>query len=167
MIRRPPRSTLFPYTRSSDLGGEPERERPCEVLDQEADEPLQRAEDRAVDHDRSMRPVVLTRVLESEAVGLLEIELDRGALPLAADGVVELDVDFRSVERPPALVDAVRGAAVLERLLERALRLVPGRVGAQLLLGARRQVEAVGEPEGLREDQLHDIEQLENLLLDL
>src|SRR3989449_7418402 len=68
------------------LGGEPERERPREVLDQEADEPLQRAEDRAVDHDRSMRPVVLTRVLESEALGLLEIELDRGALPLAADG---------------------------------------------------------------------------------
>src|SRR5207247_6699336 len=96
--------------------GKRARERPREVLDQEADEPLQRAEDRAVDHDRSMRPVVLTRVLESEALGLLEIELDRGALPLAADGVVELDVDFRSVERPPALVDAVCGATVLERL---------------------------------------------------
>src|SRR5256886_12262121 len=53
---------------------------------------------------------------------------------------------------------------LLERLLERALCLVPGRVGAQLLLGARGQVEPVGEPEGLREDQLHDIEQLENLL---
>src|SRR5436853_2356532 len=155
MIRRPPRSTLFPYTTLF-------RSRPREVLDQEADEPLQRAEDRAVDHDRSMRPVVLTRVLESEALGLLEIELDRGALPLSADGVVELDVDFRSVERPPALVDAVRGATVLERLLERALRLVPGRVGAQLLLGARRPGEPVGEPEGLREHQLHDIEQLAN-----
>src|SRR5436853_1969933 len=54
MIRRPPRSTLFPYTTLF-------RSRPREVLDQEADEPLQRAEDRAVDHDRSMRPVVLTR----------------------------------------------------------------------------------------------------------
>src|SRR5207247_3211600 len=108
------------------LGGEPQRERPREGRDQEADDPRQRAEDCAADHDRSMRPVVLTRVLESEALGLLEIELDRGALPLAADGVVELDVDFRSVERPPTLVDAVRGATVLERLLERTLRLVPG-----------------------------------------
>src|SRR5213076_3184481 len=67
-----------------------------------------------------MRPVVLTRVLESEALGLLEIELDRGALPLAADGVVELDVDFRSVERPPTLVDAVRGATVLAPARARA-----------------------------------------------
>jgi len=80
-----------------------------------------------------VRPVVLARVLESKALGLLEIQLDRGALPLATDGIVELDVDFRSVERPSALVDAVRGAAVLERLLERALRQVPGRVGAQFL----------------------------------
>src|SRR5207247_8132006 len=111
------------------------------------------------------RPVVLTRVLESEALGLLEIELDRGALPLATDGVVELDVDFRSVERPPALVDAVRGAAVLERLLERALRLVPGRVRAQLLVRARCPVVAVREPAGLREAQLHALEQLENFLL--
>src|SRR5438128_11755506 len=114
-----------------------------------------------------MRPVVLTRVLESEALGLLEIQLNRGALPLAADGVVELDVDFRSVERPRALVDAVRGAAVLERLLERALRLVPARVGAQLLLGARRQVGPVGEPAGLCGAQLRDIEQLAPFRLDL
>src|SRR5437867_10349487 len=114
-----------------------------------------------------MRPVVLTRVLESKALRLLEIQLNRGALPLATDRVIELDVDLRSVERPPTLVDAVRGAAVLERLLERPLRLIPGRVRAQLLVGARRQVEPVGEPEGLPEDQFHDIEQLENLLLDL
>jgi len=80
------------------------------VLDQEADEPIQRAEDRAgiMTVDAAGCP---HRVLESEALGLLEIELDRGALPLAADGVVKLNVDFRSVERPSALVDAVRGAA--------------------------------------------------------
>src|SRR5438034_4117259 len=108
-----------------------------------------------------MRPVVLARVLESEALGLLEIELDRRPLPLAPDGVVELDVDLRSVERASALVDAVGGAAVLERLLERAFRLVPRRVGAQLLVGPRGEVEPIGKAEGLPEHQLHEIEQLE------
>src|SRR5213594_3836761 len=149
------------------LRREPQRECTGEVLDQKAHEPLQRAEDRAVDHDGSMRPVVLARVLESEALGLLEIQLDRRPLPLAPDGVVELDVDLRSVERASALVDAVGGAAVLERLLERAFRLVPRRVGAQLLVGPRGEVEPIGKAEGLPEHQLHEIEQLEDLLLDL
>src|SRR5207245_5148136 len=137
------------------------------MVGRKAPEARQRAEDRAVDHYGSMRPVVLARVLESEALGLLEIQLDRRPLPLAPDGVVELDVDLGSVERPPALVDAVGGAAVLERLLERALRLIPGRVAAQLLVGPRGEVEPIGEAEGLPEHQFDDIEQLEDLLLDL
>src|SRR2546425_13219316 len=150
--------------RATMLGGEPEWERPGELLDQEPDEPLQRPVDRPVDHDRAVRAVILAGVLELEALGLLEIELDRRALPLSADDVVELDVDLRSVERPAALIDAVRGTAVLERLLERALRQVPRLVGAEFLGGPRREIEPVGEPERLPQHQLHDVEQLENLL---
>ena len=149
------------------LGREPQRKRPREVLDQESDEPLQCAVDRPVDHDRPVRPVILARVLELEALGLLEVQLDRRALPFATDGVVELDVDLRSVERAAALIDAVRGAAMFQRLLERALRLVPRRVAAQFLLGASGQVEPIREPERLPQHQLHDVEQLEDLLLDL
>src|SRR5207253_10863131 len=148
-------------------GREPQRKRSREMLDQESHEPLQRAVDRPVDHDRPVRPVILARVLEPEALGLLEIELDGGALPLATDGVVELDVALWSVERPAALIDTVGGAAVFERLLERALRMVPGRVGAELLGGPRREIEPIREPERLPQHQLDDVEQLEDLLLDL
>ena len=149
------------------LGRQPERERPGEVLDEEPDEPLQRPEDRTVDHHRPVRPVVGPGVLEPEPLRLLVVELDRGALPLPADGVVELDVDLGAVERPAALVEAVGDAAALERALERPLRHVPRRVVAQLLLGPRRQVEAVLQAERLPHHELHDVEQAEDLFLDL
>src|SRR5207245_1852144 len=95
------------------LGREPQRERAREVLDEEAAEPLQRAVDRAVDHHGPVRPVVRARVLELKPLRQLVVELDGGALPLAPDRVVELDVDLRAVEGPAALVDAIPDAAPL------------------------------------------------------
>src|SRR5207247_11245448 len=130
------------------------------ALEEESAEALEGRLDRPVLLQRAVGPVGLPRVLEPEALGLLEVELDRRALPLPPDGIVELDVDLRSIERAASLVDAVRGAAVLERLLERALRLIPRRVGAELLVGPGGQIEPVAEPEGLAEHQLHDVQQL-------
>src|SRR5256886_17276780 len=80
-------------------------------------------------------------------------------LPFAADRIVELYVDLRAVERATALVEPVGQAAPLERLLERALRLIPRRIGAELLGRSRRQIETVAETERLNEHQLHDVEQ--------
>ena len=69
------------------LGSEPERERAGVVLDEDRDEALEAAEDGAVDDDGAVALVVLADVLEAEALGLLEVQLDRRALPLAADRV--------------------------------------------------------------------------------
>src|SRR5690606_20620096 len=96
------------------LGREPDGERAAVVLDQPADEALHRAEQRAVDHDRPVRPVVRADVLELEALGQVEVELERGALPLSAERVDEHDVDLRAVERAAAFVDLVVHAAALE-----------------------------------------------------
>src|SRR3989442_4938627 len=96
-----------------------------------------------------MRAVVGACVLEPEALGELEVELDRRALPLAPDGVVELDVDLRTVKRAAAVVDAVGGPAPPQRVFERALGLVPRRVGTELLGRPRGEVEPIPQPERL------------------
>ncbi len=95
--RAPPRSLLARSFRTTDalpsacpsvIGStrdlhrcEPHRKCSGEVLDQEAREPLQGAEDRPVNHYRPMRLVVLTDVLELETFRQVEIELNRRALP--------------------------------------------------------------------------------------
>jgi hypothetical protein len=60
---------------------QPDRELAAVVLDQQADEALERAEDRAVDHRRPVQRVVLAGVLEAEALGEVEVELHRAELP--------------------------------------------------------------------------------------
>ena len=97
------------------LGREPQRERAGVVLDQDPAEPLDRSEDRAVDHHRPVPLVVLAHVLHLEALGQREVALHGGQLPEAADRVAEVEVDLRAVERALALGDLVRQAALLER----------------------------------------------------
>ena len=83
----------------ADLHGrEPEREGSGVVLDEHAEEALNRAEERAVHHDGLMALAVFADVLELEARGKVEVELHRGELPEAAEDVDELDVDLGAVE---------------------------------------------------------------------
>src|SRR6266478_5373748 len=78
---------------------EPQREGARVVFDQDAEEALDGAEQRAVHHERLMLGAVFADVLQAEARGEIEIELHGGELPGTADRVDELDVDFRAVER--------------------------------------------------------------------
>ena len=55
---------------------EPRGEGAGVVLDEHAEEPLERAEQRPVDHDRAVAGVVGADVLELEAVGHVEVDLD-------------------------------------------------------------------------------------------
>src|SRR3712207_8349980 len=69
MIRRPPRSTLFPYTtlfRSV-------------LLDQDAEEALEGAEDGAVEHHRAAAAAVLGGVEGVQAFGQDEVHLEGAA----------------------------------------------------------------------------------------
>ena len=74
---------------ADDLHGrEPHRERAGVVLEQDREEPLDRTEQRAVDHDRALLLAVAVGVLELEALGQVGVDLDGRQLPGAADRVL-------------------------------------------------------------------------------
>ena len=127
---------------------EPRRERAGVVLDEDREEPLDRAEQRAVDHHRPVALVVGADVLELEALRELEVELDGRELPRATDRVARLHRDLRPVERAAALVEHQLEAGREPDRAERRGGLVPLRVGAdRLALGFGRQLEVeVVEP---------------------
>ena len=64
------------------------------VLAQHGDLALERAEDGAVDHDGVLGRVFVVLELEPEAQRQLEVELDRRALVLALQRVIQLDIDL-------------------------------------------------------------------------
>ena len=108
---------------------EPRRERTRVVLDQHAEEPLDRTEQRAVDHDRRVPLVVGTDVVDAEALRRLEVELDRRHLPGAADRVLRLHADLRARRTRRRLRRArVRGSSSSPpRATPRSLRPTPRR----------------------------------------
>jgi hypothetical protein len=85
-----------------------------------------------------VRLAVLADVREPEAHRQVEVELDRGQLPLAAERVVESQVDLRAVEGAAALVDLVRDPGRLDRAAERRLGPLPlGDLADELLRPGR------------------------------
>ena len=121
---------------------QPRRERPGVVLEQHAEEPFDRTEQRPVQHDRPVAGVVGADVLEVEPLGVVEVGLDRRQLPRTSDRVAHVDVDLRPVERGVAVLDAVRQAVRVERLAERLGGVVPDLVAADVLVRILgRQVE--------------------------
>src|SRR5688572_4340769 len=137
------------------------------MLDQRANESLQRSVNRTVDHHGPVRLVVRSRIFQLETLRKLKIELDRRALPETPEGVPELHVNLWSVEGAAASVDAVRNLFALERTLERLLGPIPGRVVPQLLRRPRRDFEVQLEPEVLSDETLDLIEAEKNLVFRL
>ena len=97
-------------------------------------------------------------VLQVEPLRHLVIELDRRALPFAADRVGDVEVDLRPVERAVLLVDGVGLAGGVERALQRPFGVIPGRDLAQVLVGPGRELGRELEPE-VAVDPLHQPQQ--------
>ena len=68
------------------------------MLDEDAEEAFDGAEEGAVDHDGLVGLAVFAGVFELEALREVEVELDGGELPHAAEDVDEFDVDLGAVE---------------------------------------------------------------------
>ena len=68
------------------------------MLDQDADEALERADDRAVEHDRAMLLAVLADVGRIEPLGQHGVGLDRADLPGAADRVGQVELELGRIE---------------------------------------------------------------------
>ena len=85
------------------------------MLSDDSNEALERSQDRAVDDDRArgglVRVSCLLRraVLEVEALGELEVELDGCTLEGALEGVADCDVDLGAVEGAVARVELPLG----------------------------------------------------------
>ena len=111
-----PRGVLAHRQHAHLNGSEPEREGAAVVLDQDADEALERAEQRPVDHEDRVLLIVGAHVGEPEAGGHLRVELDRAQLPRAAERVGDVKVDLRAVERAFPFADEVLDPVPVEGL---------------------------------------------------
>src|SRR3954468_4305821 len=96
-----------------------------------------------------MRCVVRPRVLEAEPLGQIEIELHRRALPLPSDGVDQLEVEFRAVERTATDIIGELLSTAVEYFGQGILRLLPPLRTTECFVGTRRQLDGVRVAEGL------------------
>mmetsp|Transcript_16868 Transcript_16868/g.41828 ORF Transcript_16868/g.41828 Transcript_16868/m.41828 type:complete len:320 (+) Transcript_16868:702-1661(+) len=118
-------------------------------------------------HDGLLLLAAARHVLEVEALGQVEVALDGRALPLAPDGVGDLDVDLRPVEGAAALVHLVVPPLALERLDQPGRCLLPDLIRADRLVGPGGQVDLVlGEAE-LAQDLLSQVEHARDLVREL
>ena len=122
------------------LRGQPEREGATVVLDQDTEETLQAAQQGAMHHVGPVFLSIIPHIIQVEALGQVEIELDRRELPLASDRILDLEIDLGAVERAAALVRLVGHPLGLEGLLERLGGRAPVRLLAHRLGRARGQV---------------------------
>src|ERR1017187_3704638 len=148
------------------LRREPEREVAARVLDEDAEEPFERAEDRAVEDDGALLRSVLGRVVEVEELGKVEVALERAELPGAPDRVVHAEVDFRTVERPVAGGDDVGPPRRLQGCLENLLGAVPHGVGADALLGPEAEGDVHVAKLERAVDLVEETEEVEHLAID-
>ena len=120
-----------------------------------------------MDHDRTLARAVGGHVLEGEALRQIEIELDRGALPHPADGILDLEVDLGAVEGTAALIHLVGPPLAIEGFDQALGGELPHRVVADRFLGTRGEVDLVAaEIEG-GEDLLGEIEDRQDFTCDL
>src|SRR3989337_2622301 len=132
-----------------DLDGrKPEGEGARLTLDENAEEPLQRPQERPVDHDGAVLRPVVTDERHVETVRVVEIDLDRRTLPGTAQNILDLDVDFRAVENALPGVYLVGQTFAVKRPLERLLGFGPvlGRPGVFFRPGGEEDLVPV-EPE--------------------
>ncbi len=137
------------------------------VLGHDPEEPFQRAEDGAVDHDRPLLAAISGDVVELEPFRQVEIQLDGGALPHPADGVFDLEIDLGAVESAAALVNLVSPALALQRFDQALGGQVPHGVIPDGFLRSGGEVDfVVVEIEG-GEDALGEIKDAQDLITDL
>src|SRR4029077_9779341 len=107
------------------LGREPQRQHSAGMLDQHADEALERAEDRAMDHHGTFLGASAVRVRQVEALGHVVIELNGRDLPFTLERVGYVNLDLGAVERAFLRIYLERDLVALYRVGELGLALLP------------------------------------------
>lgn len=119
------------------------------MFEHDADEPLVGTEDGAVDDDRASDGVFGGHILEFETLGELEVELNRRALDLAAEGILDEDVDFGAVECAVLGIEFVFDAVVGEGFGECRFGLIPEGDFAHVVVGTGGEVAHIKNSEHL------------------
>ena len=152
------------------LRSKPYGELPLEVLDKETDEALERAEGRAVDHDRNVRLIIRAYVAEIKALREIVIHLHGAELPVAADDVFDDEVDLRAVESGFAGLLDVVDAENLNGFAESGFSLVPVRRIADVFVRigiTEREADCIISHAESAEDFLNESEAALNLITNL
>jgi hypothetical protein len=76
------------------------------VLDVDADEPLERSEDRPVEHDRAVLLAVVPDVVELEALRQVRVVLHRAERPASFQCILHVKFHLRPVERALAMIQS-------------------------------------------------------------
>ena len=89
------------------------------MFDQHAEESFNRTEKRTVNHKRPMLQVIFARIFQLEALRQIKIQLNRAQLPNTTDGVLDLNIDFRSVKCGLAFDSFVRNIPFAKSICQR------------------------------------------------
>jgi hypothetical protein len=120
---------------------QPQRQRAGIVLDQDADEALHRADDRAVQHHRHLAGVVFRNIFGAQAARHREVDLHGADLPRTAEAVLQVVLDLRAVEGALARQLGPLHAAAAQGRTQRFLGLVPDFVGADAVFRTQRDLD--------------------------
>src|SRR5271154_1989349 len=111
------------------------------MLKQDADKPLERAEDRTMDHHRTLLDAGAGGEAQVEALGHVEIKLDSGKLPFTLERVGDISFDLRPVKSTFAGVQFVGEAGAVHRRAEHRFGAPPALFAAKMLVRHRGQLE--------------------------
>ena len=109
---------------------QPERQPAGVLFEEDADETLQGPQDGLVQHDRMVFAAVLADIGGVQPLGQHEVHLQRPQLPVAADGVAQVELQLGPVEGAFARVEHRLQAGRRGRVPERLFGLVPDFVAA-------------------------------------
>src|SRR5258708_33454749 len=123
------------------LRREPERQHAASMLDEYADEALERAEDRAMDHHGTFLGAGAVGVRQVETLGHVVIELNRLDLPLTLERVGHVNLDFGAVERALLRIYLERDLIALHRVCKLGLAHLPLLFAAEMVIGHGRELE--------------------------
>ena len=97
-----------------------------------------------MDHDRALPGTIGGHVVQVKAFRKVEIELDGGALPHPANGILNFEVNFGAVERAAALINFVAPTLAIEGINQPFGGQIPDGVIANRFLWAGGEVDFVG-----------------------
>ncbi len=113
------------------------------MLNEDADEALERAEDRAVKHQRMVFLAILADVDRAEPLRHRRVELVRAALPGTADRVGQMELELGPIESALAGQHFIIEPSLLERGLEIGFGTIPLLIAPDPLVGPGRKLHLV------------------------